>query len=70
MPKHSNKVHHNATGLPSLVSVGQIAEATGLSAKTVRRLIAEGKLPAIRLGPRSLRVERGAVLEFLSTGVA
>jgi excisionase family DNA binding protein len=51
--------------LPTLVSVSQIAEATGLSNKTVRRLIAAGKLPAIRLGPRSLRVERDAVLALL-----
>jgi excisionase family DNA binding protein len=62
MPQRSN----TPAGLPALLSVSQIAEATGLSTKTVRRLIAAGKLPAIRtLGPRSLRVERDAVLELL-----
>jgi excisionase family DNA binding protein len=60
----------NAGGaLPALVSVSEIAEATGLSTKTVRRLIAAGKLPAVRLGPRSLRVERETVLELLREGV-
>jgi excisionase family DNA binding protein len=68
MPSKSKQT--NAAGsLPALVSVREIAEATGLSTKTVRRLIAAGKLPAVRLGPRSLRVERETVLELLREGV-
>lgn len=33
------------------------AERTGLSVKTLRRRIAEGRLPAYRSGPRSIRVD-------------
>lgn len=33
------------------------AERTGLSVKTLRRRIAEGRLPAYRSGPRCIRVD-------------
>jgi excisionase family DNA binding protein len=64
-PDRSNKLHQTPIGLPALVSVAQIADETGLSAKTIRRRIADGTLPAHRLGPRCIRVERDAVLELL-----
>ena len=38
-------------------SLSAAAERTGLSVKTLRRRIAEGRLPAYRSGPRSIRVE-------------
>lgn len=37
-----------------LLSVAEVAHHTSLSAKTVRRLIAAGKLPARRVGKRVL----------------
>ena len=40
-----------------LTSIANAAEQTGLSAKTIRRYIAEGRLPAYRLGPRMIRVD-------------
>lgn len=33
------------------------AERTGMSPRTLRRRVAEGKLPAYRSGPRLLRVD-------------
>lgn len=63
--QHNNTSHENSAGLPALVSIRQIAEAANLSRGRVRKLINEGKLPAIRLGPRCIRVERDAVLELL-----
>ena len=38
-------------------SLAAAAERTGLSVKTLRRRIAEGRLPASRSGPRSIRVD-------------
>lgn len=38
-------------------SLSAAAERTGLSVKTLRRRIAEGRLPAYRSGPRSIRVD-------------
>jgi excisionase family DNA binding protein len=44
------------------------AEQYGLSERTLRRRIAEGKLPAIRVGPRSIRIT-AADLERLGTPI-
>lgn len=41
---------------PQLLTVGQVADVLQLSRRTVQRLIDVGDLPAVRLGPRSLRV--------------
>ncbi|MDQ2852751.1 MAG: helix-turn-helix domain-containing protein [Actinomycetota bacterium] len=38
-------------------SLAEAAERTGLSARTIRRRIATGNLPAYRCGPRVLRVK-------------
>jgi excisionase family DNA binding protein len=62
-PGRSNKL--SATGLPALLSIAQLAEATGLSDKTIRRRIADKTLTAHRIGPRLIRIERDSVLELL-----
>lgn len=41
---------------PSDVSIAQAAELKNLSTKTIRRLIADGVLPAYRVGPRVIRI--------------
>lgn len=41
------------------------AERTGFSVRTLRRRIAEGKLPAYRSGPRSIRVDPADVDRLL-----
>ncbi len=41
---------------PKLVSVAQAALALGSSQKTVRRMVADGRLPSVRVG-RSVRVD-------------
>lgn len=38
------------------LTLKQAAEWYGVSERTLRRRIAEGKLPAVRVGPRSIRV--------------
>ncbi len=40
-----------------LLTVRQVAERLNCSVRTVQRLIACGRLPVIRLGPRLVRVD-------------
>lgn len=41
---------------PGLLTIEEAAAYTALSTKTIRRRIADGALPAFRVGPRSIRV--------------
>lgn len=38
------------------LTLSQAADRYGVSVRTLRRRIAEGRLPAYRVGPRSIRV--------------
>ena len=44
-------------GVKHLVSLAQASEYCGVSTKTLRRRIADGSLPATRLGRRLIRVD-------------
>jgi excisionase family DNA binding protein len=46
------------------LSIPQVAERYGVSAKTVRRWIASGDLPARRVGPRLVRINAADVADF------
>lgn len=48
-----------------LVSVREVADQLGVHPETVRRLIHDGRLDAVRVG-RVLRVHREAVDQFLA----
>ena len=48
-----------------LVSVRDVAAQLGVHPETVRRLIHDGRLDAVRVG-RVLRIHRGAVESFLA----
>ena len=50
---------------PGLVSVREVADQLGVHPETVRRLIHDGRLDAVRVG-RVLRVHREAVDSFLT----
>jgi len=63
----SNKLHSTSTGLPALLSIAQVAEATGLSQKSVRRRIHDGTLLAHRIGPRIIRIERDSVFALVGS---
>lgn len=41
---------------PQYVSLKDAAQRYGVSERTLRRRVAEGTLPAVRFGPRSIRV--------------
>lgn len=52
--------------LPPLVDIPQTAKAFGVSVKTVRRRIEDGTLPAVRFGPRCIRIRREDVLKLMT----
>jgi excisionase family DNA binding protein len=52
-------------GLPEVLSKLQVAEAAGVSERTVDRRVKDGTLKATRLGPRLLRIERASVVAWL-----
>ncbi|MGB6147466.1 excisionase family DNA-binding protein [Mycolicibacter algericus] len=41
---------------PKAVNLSRAAQYLGISVQSVRRRIAEGSLPAFRVGPKSIRV--------------
>jgi excisionase family DNA binding protein len=48
-----------------LLTVKEAAEALGLSEVTVRRLIADKAIPAVKLSPRRIRIPRAALEQWL-----
>lgn len=44
-----------------LLTIDAAAALLGIHARTVRRRIADGTLPAVRVGPRLVRVRRSAI---------
>ncbi|WP_082969088.1 AlpA family transcriptional regulator [Mycobacterium sp. E2699] len=53
------------TPLPPLLSPSQAAAYAGVDRKTIYRRIEDGTLPAVRFGPRCLRVRREDLLKLL-----
>jgi excisionase family DNA binding protein len=51
----------NAYTDPRWVTVSQYARKYDVHETTVRRWIRQGQLPALRLGPRSIRIDAAAV---------
>jgi excisionase family DNA binding protein len=43
------------------LSIQETADYLGICTKTVRRYIAEGRLKAVRIGPRLIRVHRDSI---------
>jgi len=57
VPGRSNKLHRrDIIGESEAVTITEAAEYLGVSHKTVRRMIADGKLPAYRVGGGTIRV--------------
>lgn len=56
--------------MPSpLMKTSEVADVLGVTARRVRQLIDEGRLPATRIGPRSIRVPRAAFDAWLEVQV-
>ena len=54
----------NGVGLPPRPSIRQAADYFRTDQKKVRRLTAQGRLTANRLGPRLIRLDRAEVLQL------
>jgi len=50
---------------PDWVTIATAAERLGLSAKSIRRRIADGTLPAYRVGPRLIRLDAADIDRLL-----
>mgnify|MGYP001435500878 CR=1 FL=1 len=48
--------------LPARLSIQQAAAVFGLSQKTIRRWLAEGRIKGYRLGARAIRIDRDSLL--------
>ncbi|MDM4141380.1 MULTISPECIES: helix-turn-helix domain-containing protein [Mycobacterium] len=48
--------------LPVRISIAQAAAVFGLSHKTIRRWLAEGRISGYRLGKRAIRIDRDSLL--------
>ena len=53
---------------PTLLTVPEVADVLRISPASVRRLIDAGKLPAVRLGPRLIRVHRSGLPRQVQPG--
>lgn len=49
-----------------MLSTKQCAEYAGVDVKTIYRRIEEGDLPAVRFGPRCMRIRREDLLALLT----
>jgi excisionase family DNA binding protein len=58
-------VHTTSREIDSLLTWAQVASRLGISVQTVRRWVDCGRLPAVRLGPRCLRVRQEDLDEFV-----
>jgi len=53
---------------PTWLSIRDISERLGCSEKTVRNFVADGRLEAVRFGPRMLRID-ASELDRLATPI-
>lgn len=52
---------------PVYYTVEEVKDILKVSLETVRRYVRSGKLPAIKLGNKYIRIEKGELEEFLKT---
>ena len=50
--------------IPQYLTLADAAERHGVSVRTLRRRVAEGALPAYRIGPRAIRVKADDLAEL------
>jgi excisionase family DNA binding protein len=50
--------------LPRLLTIAEVADGARVSTRTIRRLIANGRLPAVRIG-RAIRVSEPEYVQFI-----
>ncbi|NQU44713.1 helix-turn-helix domain-containing protein [bacterium] len=52
--------------IPQLTRVWRVAKELDVSRKRIYQMVQEGKLDAVRLGPRSMRITRDSLERFIS----
>ncbi|KAA0083685.1 DNA-binding protein [Mycolicibacterium sp. P9-64] len=62
MNTHEKTPTTTADPLPPRPSIQQAAAWLGVDPKTIRRYIAQGRIQAVRIGPRLIRVERESLV--------
>lgn len=68
MPRNSRIAHRQPVEIPEpLWTVAEACEYLNVSERTFRYWIAQGRVPARRVGPRAIRVDR-ATVEQLASG--
>lgn len=60
------KQNTEGESLPPLVSPGQCANYAGFDVKTIYRRVEDGTLPAVRFGPRCIRIRREDLLKLVT----
>lgn len=58
---HSNKITHHTAAPGSYLTIAQAADYLNVSTRTVRYMIADGRLAAYSLGPRVIRLRKSDV---------
>lgn len=56
---------HESAGVPIYLGVSRAAEMLGISERTLRRWITEGKVPAYRVADHSIRVTQADVMKLV-----
>ena len=54
--------------MPDLWRVYRVAKLLDVSKKRVYQMVHEGKIDAVRLGPRSMRITRASIDKFINEG--
>lgn len=70
-PKRSEKGRGTELdGYPAVGKVNDAARVLQVGPNRIRALVASGELRSVRLGPKSIRIPREALKEFLAGNVA
>jgi excisionase family DNA binding protein len=56
------------TPAPELLRVYRVAKMLDVSKKRIYQMVTEGKIDAVRLGPRSMRITRISLDRFIQVG--
>ena len=60
MPAHSKNLHAPSSGI-AYISISDTADYLGVTTRTVRQMIADGRLTGYRLGARVVRLRRDEI---------
>jgi excisionase family DNA binding protein len=55
----------NAPSMPQLHSIAEVAEACSTSEYSIRKLISDHEIEAVKIGQRGLRIPHDALIDYL-----